>query len=116
MLPVYAHKLACRAPPSEASGPLEVEVLGVLRRGEDRRGVRALAVRDAWGPVARDVRVRRVLPEIWIVAHRAAQSVAALAREDSRERRAAMDSNSVLVVQASQEQRWGERELPALLR
>jgi hypothetical protein len=56
------------------------------------------------------------LPEIWIVAHRAAQSVAALAREDSRERRAAMDSNSVLVVQASPEQPWGERELPALLR
>jgi hypothetical protein len=44
------------------------------------------------------------LPEISIVAHRGAQSVAALAPVDSRERRVAMDSNSVSVVQASQEQ------------
>jgi len=86
----------------------------VLRLVEERRGVRAWVVRDAWAPVARDGLERRGAQEIWIAERRDARLADVLAREDSRERRAVMDSNSVWVAMASLEQLWGEPELPAL--
>jgi hypothetical protein len=58
--------------------------------------------------------VRPGAQEFSIAVRRAAQSVAALVLADSRERRVAMDSNSVSVLMASPKQLCGERELPAL--
>lgn len=96
-----AHKLVCRAPPLEASGPLEVAALADLRLDEELRDVQALAVRGAWELAVRGGRERRGAQEIWIAERRAARSADVLAREDSRERRAVMDSNSVLVLMTS---------------
>jgi hypothetical protein len=91
-------------------------VPAVLRRDEERRGVRALAALGALEPVVRDGRERRGVTEICFEERRDARSADALARVDSRERRAVMDSNSVSEPLASPTHRLREPARPALQR
>jgi hypothetical protein len=86
----------------------------VLHRDEERRDAPAWAALGALDLAVRDDPVRRVAQEISIAVSLAARSAAELAREDSPERRAVMDSNSVSVVPASPQQLWVGPELPAL--
>jgi hypothetical protein len=88
-------------------------VRDVLLRDEGLRVVRALAVRDAWVPVVRGGRERLGAQEISMRARLAVQSAVAREREDSRERQAVMDSNSVSVLPVSPKQLWDEPQFPA---